>query len=269
MFNTQELMQIALVMSDFSEIPGDSAIYVEGEDIKKVLIGIDVGVAELVLADRLGYDAVIAHHPVGSKGFGEVLHRHVDFLRENGVPEDVAEKAVEDLINHWSWNFHRANNDHAPSVARLLGMPFLNIHQPLDELGRLRMLDALKKKELEIPEMTVGDAITALMQYEEFQKAETDIRVALGDPSKPLGKWVVAHAAGTNGGYNVAKAYYDHGIDTVIYIHIPNGDIPRLKAEVKGNLIITGHISSDRLGITPYIKELRSRGLEVDVFSGL
>jgi putative NIF3 family GTP cyclohydrolase 1 type 2 len=40
---------------------------VKGRNIKKVLIAIDVGTAELMLARHLGCDAVIAHHPVGGR----------------------------------------------------------------------------------------------------------------------------------------------------------------------------------------------------------
>jgi len=37
----------------------------------------------------------------------------------------------------------------------------------------------------------------------------------------------------------------------MIYIHISPSDLEKLKAEGKGNLIVTGHIASDSLGINP------------------
>ena len=63
--NTTELLQVALDLVGFDAIPEDSAIYVPGAEVRRVLFGLDIGTAELLLARQLGYDAVIAHHPVG------------------------------------------------------------------------------------------------------------------------------------------------------------------------------------------------------------
>ena len=61
MVSTKEIMDIALKSVGFESVPADSAIYVEGKNIKKVLLGIDADVPELLLAKQLGYDAVISH----------------------------------------------------------------------------------------------------------------------------------------------------------------------------------------------------------------
>ena len=50
------------------------------------------------------------------------------------------------------------------------------------------------------------------------------------------GRWALVVAAGTNGGYHVAKAYFDHGISTVIYLHVDYGDLTKMREEkLKGN----------------------------------
>ncbi|HEU5298407.1 MAG TPA: hypothetical protein VFW08_02835, partial [bacterium] len=56
---------------------------------------------------------------------------------------------------------------------------------------------------------------------------------------------------------------------TVVYIHIEYGELQRLRAEGRGNLIMTGHLAGDALGFTPFLAELRRRGLEVATFSGV
>jgi len=81
---------------------------------------VDVGAGELLAAKQLGFDLVIAHHPAG-------------------VPDDVARAAVADRIEATKLRGQIMNNDQTPSVARLLGLPFMNIHAPLDEVGRRRM----------------------------------------------------------------------------------------------------------------------------------
>ena len=60
--NTKEMMQIALDLAGLTEMPSDTSISVEGEDITNVLAGIDMGTAELALARQLGYDCVFRHH---------------------------------------------------------------------------------------------------------------------------------------------------------------------------------------------------------------
>ncbi|MGD2249987.1 MAG: hypothetical protein PVF58_16400 [Candidatus Methanofastidiosia archaeon] len=263
--NTEDLMQIALDMVGFSEIPGDSAIYYSGKKIKKVLFGVDLGVPELLLGHKLGYDCCVAHHPQGGKAFVkyyEVLLKHKDQLQKAGIPEKEAEKAVESLVQMAQITSQARNLYHAVSVAEKLKMPYLNIHNPLDELGR-RIMDETVQNAVQ-KDSTVKDVVDALMTLPEFKTATTKIRVVLGNPDNTAGDVVVAHGAGTNGGYSVAKTYFDHGIGTVIYIHVKPGDLQKLKEYGKGNLIVSGHISSDMVGINPYLEELRTRGLTVD-----
>lgn len=263
--NTQELMQIALDMVGFKEIPGDSAIYVEGENIKKVLFGIDLGVPELLLAHNMGYECCLAHHPQGGRAFlnySKVLWKHKDQLVKAGIPEEVAEEAVRPLVEATHITSQAKNLYHAPSVAEALKMPYLNVHNPLDELGRKIMDDTIRKSTDE--ESTVEDVVDALLTLDEFKTASTEIMVPLGNLKNKVGKVVVAHGAGTNGGYSVARAYFDHGIGTVIYIHINPAELKKLQDYGKGNLIISGHIASDMVGINPYLRELQKRGIAVD-----
>ncbi len=74
---------------------------------------------------------------------------------------------------------------------------------------------------------------------------------------------MVSHGAGTNGGYEIAKTYFKYGIGTVVYIHIRPRDLEKLKAERRGNLMVTGHIASDSVGINPLIHELEKRNVSV------
>lgn len=76
--NTSQIMNMALEMIDIEGIPADSAIYNSGSGIKKVLMGIDMGLAELALAKELGCDAVVAHHPQGAVGtFYKIIDEHI------------------------------------------------------------------------------------------------------------------------------------------------------------------------------------------------
>jgi hypothetical protein len=137
----------------------------------------------------------------------------------------------------------------------------MNIHTPLDEVGRRIMSEQVEKRIRK--NSTVQDVVSALNELPEFAAATTEIKIRLGEAENLAGKVVVSHGAGTNGGYEIAKAYYKHGTGTVIYIHIGLEDLEKLDAEGKGNLIVTGHIASDSVGINPFIRELKKIGVSV------
>jgi len=270
--NTEQLMAIALDMANLTEIPGDSAIHHPGDGIEKILIGIDLKQAELKMAQDLGYDCAIAHHPSAGTSmlrYHEVLLRHVDQMTKAGVPADVAAETMRETVESRRVLASMQNYDHVPSVARLLDMPYLNIHTPLDEIGRRRLAEAAASLD---PEKTAQDLIDHLRKtFGEFRSAQTEIEIRVGVATNRLGRVVMSHGAGTNGGYPVAKAYFDHGIDTVMYIHCRPEEAKKLRDEYGDakTLIVTGHIASDSVGINPYVERLRAEGLDVTTFSGI
>ncbi|HEY7975120.1 MAG TPA: hypothetical protein VID72_07245 [Ktedonobacterales bacterium] len=268
---TARLMEMALEMAGWDSVPGDCAVYAPGARISHLLLGIDVGASELFMARQLGYHAVIAHHPAGYAGpFWEVYRLHVGQMVAAGVPRAEAEAAVAERIAGFEAAAQRENYDHVASVARLLETPFLNIHSPLDEVGRRIMQATVDAALAANPAATVADLRAALLRLPEFAAARTQMQVALGAWDAPAGRVVVSHGAYTNGGYHVARAYLTHGVNTVCSIHFPLEDAQRLAAEgVRGNILVMGHIAGDSVGINPYVARLRADGLEVTTFSGV
>jgi len=257
-------MKLSLELAELKEVPADSAIYVNGSAIRKVLFGIDAGVPELLVAKHLGCDAVIAHHPAGGRAitdFHQVFRRHIQQMTLVGVPEEEAEKAVKKKLADLEVEGHARNYDHAVDVARLLKMPYMNIHTPLDEVGRRIMSERISKRIKK--DSTVQDVVSALKELPEFEKATTEIKIRLGKAGNPAGRVVVSHGAGTNGGYEIAKTYFKHGIGTIVFIHVGVGDLEKLRSDNPGNLIVSGHIASDSVGINPFIHELRRNKVSV------
>jgi len=270
--NTDRLMQIALEMAGLDEVPSDSAVYHPRDEVERILFGIDLRAPELILASAKGYDCAISHHPVGGRStlrFHEVLRRHVEQMVGAGVPRAVAEETMRDTVEERRVLDSMGNYDHDPSVAALLNIAYLNIHTPLDEIGRRRMAEAADAMD---ERATVAELVDRFYgTFGEFRTAATEIEVRVGKPENRIGRVVVSHAAGTNGGYPVAKAYFEHGIDTVIYIHCRPAEAKRLAADFGDakNLVVTGHIASDSVGINPYVARLRQEGLDVTTFSGV
>jgi len=266
LIGTQEIMKLALKMAGFKRIPADTAVHVEGRNIKKILFGIDAAVPELLLARQWGCDTVISHHPQGGSAtvnFSKVFERHIHQMVEAGVPLKEAEQAVRRKQGALEVEMHSRNYDHAVSVAKLLKMPYMSIHSPLDEIGRRRMIEQVRVAKEKNPRARVGDVVAALQELPEFEKAQTEIKIRLGKASNRAGKVVVSHGAGTNGGYEVAKTYFKHGVSTLIYIHVTSADLEQLRADGVGNLIVTGHIAGDSVGINPFISALEERGVSV------
>jgi hypothetical protein len=268
---TERLMELALEMVDWQDIPPDSAIYYPGTRISHLLMGIDVGAGELFMARQLGFHAVIAHHPAGYTGpTWEVYRYHVRQMLAAGVPEDQAEAAVAGRVRDLQARAQMQNYDHVSSVARLLELPFLNIHAPLDELGRRIMQEKIDARLAKAPDSTVRDMRSALLELPAYRASKTEMLTALGDWDAPAGRVVVSHGAYTNGGYHVARAYFLNGVNTICCIHFPPEDAQRLKNEgIRGNLLVMGHIAGDSVGILPYVARLRQEGLEVQTFSGI
>lgn len=266
---TEELMQIALDMVGMKEVPPDSGIHVPGEGIKRALFAIDVEPAHIIYAKEAGFDCVLGHHPRGraETSYYAILKKQTLLLQSLGVPEEEAKRATSRLQESLFYSSHRANWENSLQLAQILQMPFLNIHNPLDELGR-RLLQA-KMDERKRPDWKLSDVLAALLEFEEIARAPLSPVIAMGEPQTQAGRLAVFHGAGTNGGYGAADALFRFGWNTVIYIHVDSVELEKLRRENKGNLIISGHISSDMVGINPYLRELEQRGIEVRKLSEL
>lgn len=255
-------MKLALKLSGFRTIPADSEVHVKGREIRTVLVAIDVGISELLLARELGCDAVIAHHPVGGKaridGY-RVFQRHIEQMVEAGVPKNVAIEAVEKKFQALEVQHHSDNYDQTVSAAKIMKIPLLSIHSPCDEIGRKTIVSTIKTLN---HNATVGQLVSRINHLSEFRKAKTKIKVRIGSAKNKAGKVAFSHAAYTNGGYDVARTYYDYGTDTLAYIHISDGDLSKLASERHGNLIILGHIASDWLGINLLLREMQYLGVK-------
>jgi putative NIF3 family GTP cyclohydrolase 1 type 2 len=259
--DTERIMKVGLDLAGWKKMPADSAVHVNGRNIKKVLIAIDVGTAELMLARQLGCDAVIAHHPIGIAhvNFYKVYDRHIDFMVEHGVPRKVARQAVEKLKERVATRNHADIYSDVVGAAKALGMPLVNIHQPCDEYMRQVILKAIKSGRAE----RVSDIVRSVSSIPEFRNAATRVEVKLGSEKDRAGRWALVVAAGTNGGYGIAKAYFQHGVSTVIYLHVDYGELTKMREDkLKGNLVVMGHLAGDSIGLNGLADRLEELGVE-------
>jgi len=269
--DTNDIIKVALDLVNMDELPEDSAVYVPGNNVSKILYGIDIGVPELLYAKQQGFDCVIAHHPVGLINHWKVFWRHEKQLISKGLSKKEARDVVEKKTLSFKFGAHARNYDAIPSFARLIEMPFLNIHCPSDELGRRLISASIETlvKERSNPSL-MEVKIHLERSFLEFQKAQTRIEIAKGEEDNYLGNWIFSHGAFTNGGFGIAQCYYQHDIDTVIYIHIAPAELFQILKLDSGQLVITGHLASDSIGINPFLNKLtEENGMHITAIGGL
>lgn len=270
--NTKDILNIALELAGIDFIPADSGIQVEGENIKKVLIGVDMETPELLIGQKLGVDLVISHHPNSDSqriDFHNVMDIQIDKMVEYGVPINRAQKALAKKKAEVALGSHVSNYDRSSSAARLLEIPFMNIHLPADIIGEKFTQKYLDDFTVDKPKATCGDIVDALNELEIYKNAIASPVIRVGSESSYAGKVVVLFAGGTNGGTDVYKSYFDAGVGTIVCMHVPE-DVRKAVVEQNiGNVIVAGHMASDSIGLNKIIDTLKEKGLDVQKMSGI
>lgn len=267
--NTEEIFNIALKLANLEEAPADSGVIVPGENIKKIAFGVDIDVAELMLARELGFDCVITHHPQGANKVDlyKVMDNQVDRMVEAGVPINKAEKALAKRKGQIDRALHVTNFDRVKKAAELMGMPFIGIHSPADLLVQGYLQKYLEENLNE--RSKVSEIKDLLLELPEYKNAYTAPKVRVGSEDSYVGKPFVTMAGGTSGGKDVFKAYFEAGIGTLVVMHVPEDVIDAVKEQNVGNVVVAGHMASDSVGINMVIKALEEKGLEITRMAGV
>ena len=249
--NTTEMVQIALELAQLEELPLDSSVSVPGENITRVLAGIDMGAAELTLARQLGYD--------------------YEKLVYYGVPVNVAQKLLEHRKRDTEIMFHGSNLDGGPSVARLLGMPYLGLHTPADLLGERTVEAKVAEVYAANDNPTVQEILDNLMTIREYAEAPEGQRPAIwvGGKDSYAGKTVVDFAGGLGAELDELKALMTAGVGTFVCMHMDAGIVKALQEDNRCNVLCMGHMASDSIGFNQILDAWEVRGVEITRIGGL
>ena len=267
---TQKMMDIALKAAGLSEMPPDCGIIVPGKGIKKVLFGVDMDTAELLLAKELGYDCVVSHHPRNTNvNMLDLMNTHIFKLEALGVPRNKSQKLLEERVTELGYNSHVSNSRRSESAAKLLGMPYMCIHTPTDIIGEKMVQEHLDKKFKNKPETTVGEVVDALEGIYEYKASARKPVVRVGKKESFAGKIYVLMSGLTGPGPKILKEYLEAGVGTLVMMHIPEKDAKELKEQNIGNVLIAGHMSSDSLGINKIAKLWEEKGVTTTMMSGV
>jgi len=242
--------------------------------VKRVLAGIDIGSAEILLASQLNergkkIDLVIAHHPLG-KGFADlhgVMDMAVEVYEQLGIPVHLAEKIMEERIKEVSRSVHPANHYKEVDMAKLLNVNLMNTHTVTDNLVNEYLMEFLKKKNPE----TIGEMMKALLEIPEYSEAKKrgfGPKIFAGSPKNRVGKFLMEMTGGTNPSNKVYEILSKAGISTIVGMHMKD-DATTKANENHMNVVVAGHISSDSLGMNLFLDELEKKGMEVLTCGGL
>jgi putative NIF3 family GTP cyclohydrolase 1 type 2 len=241
------------------------------KDIKKVLVGIDIEPAEILLAKEIGnIDLIISHHPLG-KGLAslhEVMELQCDVLNQYGVPINIAEGLMKERIEEVARGVNRLNHQRTVDTAKILGFSLMCVHTPADNLAAKFLKEKIEKEKLE----RIEDLMNLLKEIPEYKKAiefGAGPKIFVGSEENHCGKIALTEiTGGTEGSPKIYEKMAQAGLGTVVGMHI--SEEHKKEAESANiNVVIAGHMSSDSLGINLFLDELEKRGIEIIPCSGL
>jgi len=251
----------------------DSRVYHIAQDteVKKVLAGIDIEPAELLLAKEIGgIDLIIAHHPLG-KGLAhlaDVMDLQCDVLNKYGVPINIAEGLMKERIEEVARGVNAINHQRTVDTAKLLGFNLMNSHTPCDNLAAKFIKDRIEKENPERIEDLL-DLLKEIPEYKEAMKIGAGPKIFVGEEERRCGKISVAEiTGGTEPTPKIYEKMAQAGIGTVVGMHMKEES--KKEAEAANiNVVIAGHMSSDSLGMNLFLDELEKREIEIVPCSGL
>jgi hypothetical protein len=129
-----------------------------------------------------------------------------------------------------------------------------------------------EKVEKEDSLMRLEDLMNLLKEIPEFKEATkfgAGPKIFVGSPERRCGKIALTEiTGGTEGSTKIYEKLAIAGIGTVIGMHME--EERKKEAEAAHiNVVISGHIPSDSLGMNLFLDELEKRGIEIIPCSGL
>lgn len=236
----------------------------QDKEIKKVLVGIDIEQAEILLAKELGVDLVISHHPMGRAlaDLHEVMELQADVLNQYGVPINVAEGLLKERISEVARGISPRNHWRVVDFAKLSGMNLMCMHTVADNNAAKFLRDRIETKNPEYLE-GIMDILYGIEEYKTAIKLGVGPHILVGKPENRSGKIALTElTGGTEGSPKLFEKMSQAGIGTVVGMHV--SDEHKKEAETANlNVVIAGHMSSDSVGMNILMDELEKQGIEI------
>ena len=224
------------------------------EEIKNVMVGIDIDVSELVLADRLRekgtkIDLVISHHPSEKAlaNLDKVMGIQSTLWEKYGLSKKVAEGIMKSRKEEVSRGLSAANHSRTKDAAKLLGIPFMCAHTVADNCVAHYLqshFNRVKPKKLK----NVVSELKGITEYKQSMKIGAGPTILIGKENDDAGKIFVDMTGGTSGPEKMFSRLQQAGVMTIVGMHCKESSYKLASSEFI-NYVIAGHISSDNLGM--------------------
>lgn len=245
--------------------------------VTTLFAGIDGETSEILLVNELKrqgkkIDLIFAHHPEGRAllDLTKVMPLQDEIVTALGVPVNIAEKLLDSRMKKVDRALHAENFNRVADAARLLDIPFMNCHTPADNHVHTfleKFVEARRPKMRYLKDLT--EALLDIPEFAEGEKAGAGPVIVSGSPNSKLGKVAVTGmTGGTSGNEDIYEALSRAGVGTILAMHM--SDTHREKAEKYSiNIIVTGHMASDSIGMNLVLDKLEKKGIKVISGSGL
>lgn len=240
-------------------------VYGKGdEEIKNILVGIDIEGDELLLADLLRsrgkkIDLVLSHHPAGHAyaSFYEVMSMQADILSQFGVPINIAEGIMEPRIKEVTRKILPRNHMRTVDTARLLNLPLLCVHTPADNHVCTYLQKLFEEKKIERLE-EVLEILKEQPEYKNGMKEGQGPLILNGSKERHCGKIFVDMTGGTEGSTEAMEKLASAGVGTIVAMHLSEEHYKNAE-KYHLNVVIAGHIPSDNLGLNLLLDKVEKK----------
>ncbi len=234
------------------------------ENIKNILVGIDIDVQEILLADKLRekgqkIDLVISHHPAGRAyaEFYRVMDIQPGIWEKHGLKKEIAESLMKDRMDEVARGVAARNHTRAVDAAKLLGIPMMCIHTAADNCVT-SYLQRLFNKEKPKKLRNILSILKRIPEYKYGMKMGAGPVILTGKEESDAGRILVDMTGGTSGPDKVLPRLSQSGIKTIVGMHCRESAFKLAKGEFL-NYVIAGHMSSDTLGLNIVFDELEKK----------
>lgn len=244
--------------------------------VKTAVVGIDIGASELIAmttwAKNLGkeVDLFIGHHPEGrlNSTFPLMIHSHAGNLKACGIDVSRIKDAYDKLVDSLMIETLSSNFTQVHDIAKYVGAEYVSIHTPADNMGAQFILNFLQQKNLN----TLQDTINALLEIKEYayyHGVNNIVPVVIsGEKENLLGRFTVTEfTGGEEGPVEAFTEMKTQGVDTVLCMHMTQDGVDKCR-EIGLNVIATGHMNSDSIGLNLLCDKLEMEGIEIIPTSG-
>ncbi len=240
----------------------DTRVFYEDLEIgiSKLMVGIDIEAQEVLAFERVRektpLDLLIAHHPEGRAlaNFYEVMDLQVDLLKGAGFSLSLAEDLLSERKKQVERRILPLNFLRTVDLAKLFRIPLMCIHTPADNCVYQFLKEYFEKNKPQKLKNII-DLLLEIPEYKEAEKNNFGPRILKGNPNNRVEKIFLEMTGGTEPHIQIYQELVRKGYDTIVSMHLSEEHFKKA-SEAKLNIIISGHISSDVLGLNLLLDEI-------------